>query len=122
MNSFKQQYSTYIKIFIFLFIFLLFLITDNIDNNILAKVKNITINTTYGPVIGNLQQDIAVFKGIPYATPPVGELRFAPPKDPTPWTQPLAAFQFSPMAFQTSSEAQKGDSNSESEESELPLP
>ncbi|MEI6500352.1 MAG: carboxylesterase/lipase family protein [Armatimonadota bacterium] len=53
------------------------------------------IATTCGPVSGLIVDGVRVFKGIPYAAPPVGELRWQPPVPPTPWTQPRAAVAFS---------------------------
>ena len=51
------------------------------------------VDTTHGPVIGELHTydgtTVHVFKGIPYAAPPTGHLRFAPPEAPEPWTEPL---------------------------------
>lgn len=44
---------------------------------------------------------ITVFRGIPYAAPPVGELRFAPPKDPKPWEGVRTCTSFAPAALQT---------------------
>jgi para-nitrobenzyl esterase len=44
-----------------------------------------------GPVRGLLAGDHRTFEGIPYAAPPVGPLRWASPRRPTPWTAPLAA-------------------------------
>ena len=49
------------------------------------------VNTKYGPVQGVLQQrterlqPVATFLGIPFATPPVGNLRFMPPVTVAPW-------------------------------------
>ena len=35
----------------------------------------------------NLQKNIDVFLGIPYAEPPIGDYRFAPPLPKTPWSE-----------------------------------
>ncbi|UAW96947.1 carboxylesterase family protein [Halopseudomonas nanhaiensis] len=43
-----------------------------------ASADPLTISTTEGEVRGIESGDIRVFRGIPYAAPPVGELRFAP--------------------------------------------
>ncbi|MFA6450134.1 MAG: carboxylesterase/lipase family protein [bacterium] len=51
------------------------------------------IQTDKGPLNGKLALKGAVceYRGIPYAAPPVGELRFAQPKEHEPWTAPLDA-------------------------------
>ena len=43
--------------------------------------------TVEGPVQGIEENEVFVFKGIPYAKPPVGDLRWRPPKDVVPWTK-----------------------------------
>ena len=47
------------------------------------------VQTKYGKVSGvpleGKHGGITLFKGIPYAAPPVGELRWKPPIDPAPW-------------------------------------
>jgi para-nitrobenzyl esterase len=43
---------------------------------------------------------VAVFKGIPYASPPVGLLRFCAPRPPQPWSGSMDAGQFGPIAPQ----------------------
>ncbi|MEM9652660.1 MAG: carboxylesterase family protein [Actinomycetota bacterium] len=43
---------------------------------------------------------VAVFKGVPFAAPPVGELRWRPPQDPAPWTGVRDAKKDGPMAIQ----------------------
>ena len=43
------------------------------------------IGTAYGKVQGVEENGYVAFKGIPFAKPPVGELRFKPPVDPESW-------------------------------------
>jgi para-nitrobenzyl esterase len=49
------------------------------------------VQTRSGVVTGETAQGVARFLGVPYAAPPVGPLRWTPPKLPAPWTKPLAA-------------------------------
>lgn len=51
------------------------------------------VMTTHGPVVGTAGDGFVGFLGIPYAAPPTGPLRFAPPSAPTAWTAPLATTQ-----------------------------
>ena len=44
--------------------------------------------------------DIAIFRSIPYAKPPVGALRWKPPQPAAPWTGTLKAEKVSTRAFQ----------------------
>ena len=45
-------------------------------------------------------REVEVYAGIPYAAPPVGELRWREPQDPSPWEGVLAADSFAPMSMQ----------------------
>lgn len=47
-----------------------------------------------GPVQGVVQGPVVEFLGIPYAAPPVGDLRWRPPQAPQPWTHVLHATHF----------------------------
>ena len=44
---------------------------------------------------------VEVFTGIPYAKPPVGDLRWREPQDPDPWEGVLEADRFAPMSMQS---------------------
>ena len=59
--------------------------------------------TDKGPVQGVYTKDraVEVFTGIPYAKPPVGELRWKKPVDADPWTETLVCDHFAPMSMQT---------------------
>ncbi|MFE5094842.1 carboxylesterase/lipase family protein [Streptomyces sp. NPDC056638] len=62
-------------------------------------MTDIVVRTGHGPVRGEHRTDGTLrFLGIPYAQPPVGELRFAAPVPPTPWTEPLDAMAYGPTA------------------------
>ncbi|AZM55634.1 carboxylesterase [Streptomyces sp. WAC 01529] len=56
------------------------------------------VATTHGPVRGEPHTHGARFLGIPYAAPPVGDLRFASPVAPQPWESPLDAVAYGPTA------------------------
>ena len=43
---------------------------------------------------------VEVYAGIPYAAPPVGDLRWQEPQDPEPWQDILEADHFAPMSMQ----------------------
>jgi para-nitrobenzyl esterase len=47
-----------------------------------------------GRVAGFTKNDVNVFLGIPYAAPPLGDLRWMPPVPPKPWRSTLSAVKF----------------------------
>ncbi|MFD0337265.1 carboxylesterase/lipase family protein [Streptomyces sp. NPDC127117] len=55
------------------------------------------VQTTEGVVQGCRRQGHAVFRGIPYAQPPVGAFRFAAPAPPRPWEGTRQAVEFGPV-------------------------
>ncbi len=57
--------------------------------------------TAQGAVIGRYDGLIATFLGIPYAAPPVGDLRFAPPQPHAAWSTPVQATQYGSPCPQT---------------------
>jgi para-nitrobenzyl esterase len=59
------------------------------------------VSTGYGRVQGTAHAGTRVFRGIPYARPPVGELRFAAPEPPLAWDGVRDAAAFGPAAPQS---------------------
>ncbi len=57
-------------------------------------------DTDLGAVIGEDLGDVDVWRGIPYAAPPVGDLRFRPPARATPWASPRVSTAFGPICPQ----------------------
>ncbi len=62
--------------------------------------KNIIVDTKLGKVRGYSTRGVLKFKGIPYAAPPVGELRFSPPAPKEQWSGVLDATEYGPIAPQ----------------------
>ena len=61
------------------------------------------VRTDTGQVLGLLtgaERSVIVFKGIPYAAPPVGALRWRPPAPVAPWTGVREVFEFGAVAPQ----------------------
>ena len=65
-----------------------------------AAEKTAPIPTEYGPVQGLVENGLSVFRGIPFAAPPVGDLRWRAPQPPQKWVQPRAAEKFASDPFQ----------------------
>jgi para-nitrobenzyl esterase len=60
------------------------------------------VSTSAGRVRGRVEHGNAVFRGIPYARPPLGELRFRAPQPALPWDGVRDASTFGPSAPQAS--------------------
>ena len=59
------------------------------------------VRTDTGVVQGVRQGDLDIYKAIPFATPPVGDLRWKPPAPATAWAGVLQARDFAPACMQT---------------------
>ena len=59
--------------------------------------------TPAGTIAGRRIGQMDAYRGIPYAAPPVGALRWEPPQAPTPWSGTLEATRFGPHCPQTAS-------------------
>ncbi|OLY93488.1 para-nitrobenzyl esterase [Cnuella takakiae] len=63
--------------------------------------KTLQVKTANGVVEGSLEQSgIRAFKGVPFAAPPVGKLRWREPQPVANWTGVRKATQFGPRAMQ----------------------
>ncbi len=58
------------------------------------------IETKAGKIQGYSKEGVEIFKGIPYAEPPIGDLRFSPPVPKKSWDSVLEVKDFGPFAFQ----------------------
>jgi para-nitrobenzyl esterase len=66
-----------------------------------APTADARVTIDAGPIVGSASDHMAVFKGIPYAKPPVGDLRWRPPQPPDRWTDPRDATRFGAACPQT---------------------
>jgi para-nitrobenzyl esterase len=53
-----------------------------------------------GTVIGSVGNEVRIYRGIPYGTPPVGNLRWKPPLPARPWSGVRKSTEFGPIAPQ----------------------
>jgi para-nitrobenzyl esterase len=67
---------------------------------VMPAVPAPTVQTASGPVEGLYKAEAAEFLGIPYAAPPVGDLRWRPPVKPAPWQATRAARAYGPTCAQ----------------------
>ena len=67
-----------------------------------AQLRQVQLRTAYGVLEGVVSADgkVRTFKGIPYAAPPVGHLRWQPPQPAPSWTGVRKATEYAPRAMQ----------------------
>ena len=58
------------------------------------------VNTQHGTVTGYIKDGLHIFKGIPFATPPVGELRWKAPQPAQSWSGVKETTKFAPAPYQ----------------------
>ncbi|MGE0625591.1 MAG: carboxylesterase/lipase family protein [Pseudomonadales bacterium] len=61
---------------------------------------SVQVSTSKGRLDGRLEEGLAVFRGIPFAAPPVGDLRWRPPEPVEPWGGVRDATRFGPAELQ----------------------
>lgn len=82
--------------YIFPLLIIISLVSDNLSG------QSPIVNTQYGPVAGSMNEAVFEFLGIPFASPPVGELRWQPPVPPESWSEVLPAQDYGPKCAQKS--------------------
>jgi len=65
-----------------------------------GQTNDASIRTSEGPIAGSTEDGVRAFKGIPYAAPPVGNLRWKPPQPATPWKEVRSATAYAPICIQ----------------------
>ena len=68
-----------------------------------SSAVDLVVQTAFGPVQGELADthpDVRVFRGIPYAAPPIGDLRWRSPEPVTPWKEIRDATEFGKECWQ----------------------
>src|SRR5271157_3324720 len=66
-----------------------------------STLSSTIVETQYGKVQGTISGPIFVWKGIPFAQPPIGGLRFHAPQAPSPWTGVRDATNFGLTSVQS---------------------
>jgi len=79
-------------------VWLLVVVTVYCLNGVCAA-PSLVVQTQYGKVSGFATDTHQIWKGIPFAAPPVGHLRWKPPQPPTPWNEVLPATKFGPVCY-----------------------
>jgi para-nitrobenzyl esterase len=62
--------------------------------------QNTVVKTSMGYIKGVAEEQSIVFKGVPYAQPPIGDLRFKAPKSHSPWADTLLCDKFGSISAQ----------------------
>lgn len=76
---------------------------------LVSGVEDREVRTRSGAVSGTLQDGIRVFRGIPYATPPTGKLRWQPPAAVQPWAGVRDATAFAASCIQPARAQQQSE-------------
>lgn len=87
-----------------------FVATSLLSRSVLAAKPSPVVKTSCGLLRGEVnERGVLVFKGVPFAAPPVGPLRFRPPEKHLRWSGVRDATQFSPMSLQNVDEILKSN-------------
>ena len=65
-----------------------------------AQAEPVKVACENGVMLGQTADGVTSFKGVPYAKPPVGDLRWRPPQPAAGWEGVRACDTFAPMSMQ----------------------
>ena len=80
-----------------------FAAATQVPRRMLAAGSDAMVHTPLGNLRGETVGDVRVFRGVPFAEPPVGERRFRAPVPKQGWSGVRDAVQFSAEPYQTGS-------------------
>ena len=78
-----------------------------LDAFALQTGSNVVVKTPSGALRGEVVEGVRIFRGVPFAQPPVGSLRFKPTMPVKPWSGERDATVFAPSAMQESASGLK---------------
>lgn len=73
-----------------------------------GEAQSVEARVAQGPVTGVATQGVVAFRGLPYAAPPVGPLRWRPPQPPQAWTEPRDASSYGAICVQPPANGDNG--------------
>src|SRR5690625_2674081 len=91
------------KVLVFLLLVSMLAACGNDSGNTSTVKASTVVMTDNGRVAGKVTPAMRKYLGIPYAAPPVGDLRWKPPQPAQPWTGTLEATRFANHCPQTDS-------------------
>src|SRR5215831_6480230 len=102
LDSFSNKGETAMRIFVIKMsiLFALLLAATACARITASDQTGPVVNTAEGPVTGLARNGVYEFRGIPYAAPPVGNLRWMPPQPVGKWKEPRDATHFGNICAQ----------------------
>ena len=86
------------------------------SRRVVASDAQTVVETTAGKIRGYSNDGIYTFKGVPYAEPPTGALRFMPPAKVKPWTGIRSSLVFGPTCPTGIADPTGGDNGARTDE------
>lgn len=81
-----------------------------------CAADDVHVRIDSGLVQGDAIDGVLTYKGIPYASPPVGNLRWQPPQPVKPWNETLSATEYGSACVQPKSPSRRQEGLTESED------